>query len=226
MSSGASQNDGHPGWMDQPDQGSESNQVAFAVRQAMAQVRTTLPVKITKVTGGGTKGPAKVHAQILVKQIDPTGKAYSHGIIQDIEHARPRCGDSVLIMDPKVGDIGLISVCDRDIQSLRTNGGQESNPGSHRRHNLADAIYHGQFLDPSEPKQWIAFTDEGIELSDRNGNVLKSNKADGWSVNGVKINQQGAVKAPGNVTAGDGTADSVTLQGHKHMAGPAPDAGS
>lgn len=226
MSDSSAPSKGYPGQLDQTDQGSDFNQHAFAVDQRLGRVRTMVPVKVVKVSGGGTKGPASVDVQILVKQMDSEGKATSHGNTLNIPHARPRCGDSVIIMDPKVGDIGFMSIADRDISSLKANGGQESAPGSFRRHNLADGVYHAQALDQSEPKQWLSFTDDGIELADRNGNVLKSSKADGWTMNGVKISQQGAVKAPGNVTAGDGTGDSVDLQGHTHGSGPAPTAGS
>lgn len=65
-------------------------------------------------------------------------------------------------------------------------------------------------------------------IIDGNGNVITSNK-DGITLqtkdNSGNVFVKGHVKATGNVTAGDGTSDSVTLQSHTHASGPTPDPG-
>jgi hypothetical protein len=67
-------------------------------------------------------------------------------------------------MDPKPGDIGVIVCASRDISAVKANKGDASAPGSFRRHDLADALYVGTVIAKDAPKQYIQFTDEGLNL--------------------------------------------------------------
>lgn len=63
------------------DAAGESNTTEFQIRQALAQVRTNVPVKVIAVHGGGVGKPPTVDVQIMVNQVDGVGKKTDHGII-------------------------------------------------------------------------------------------------------------------------------------------------
>lgn len=219
------QGQGIPGQLGLPDPGSDFNAHAFLVRQMLGEIRTMIPVKVIAVHGGGLGPPPTVDVQPLVKQMDGLGQAQSHGTIYGIPCTRNQAGGSVVINDPKVDDIGMMSVADRDISSLKANKGQESNPGSYRRHHLGDGVYHGPLLNQTKPTQYVQFRDDGLTIQDVNQNTIETSQ-EGIKLNGVLIDRKGNIKAPGNVTAGDKTGDSVTLQHHVHGASPPPTPGT
>ena len=119
--------------------------VHFIVRQVVSEVRTSTPVKIKKVSGGGVGPAPTVDFQPLVKQMDGAGNSSSHGTVYSAQTKRVQGGKNAIIMDPVVDDIGHVIVSDRDISSVVANAG-EANPGSFRRHDLADAVYHGAMI--------------------------------------------------------------------------------
>lgn len=209
---------------------SAGNQHRFQTRQILGEHRTHFVAKIVKVYNRNSLDkPCTVDIQLIVKQADGVGKSRSHGTIYGIPVPRNQAGDSVVINDPKVGDVANFSVLDRDHSSAQANDWKESNPGSFRRGWLSDAIFHGVLPRKSqEVKQYIRFEDgdSGVTIKDRHNNTLSSTKNDGWNLNGLKIDRDGNLKTPGNVIAGDGTSDRVTLQQHKHAGSPPPDPGT
>jgi hypothetical protein len=74
-----------------------------------------------------------------------------------------------VIIDPKVGDIGLCIFADRDISSVKANvaalrGGKGSvTPGSGRRFDMADGLYVGGLLN-GVPTQYVQFSASGINI--------------------------------------------------------------
>jgi hypothetical protein len=225
MSGGTGGGEGENGFVGQlgiTDRNSEFNAQDFQVKQRMGEARTLLPVKIVAVHGGGTDGaPPTVDVQPLVKMQNGRGKTTSHDVIYGIPVMRLQRGKSAVIMDPVKDDIGFIAIADRDISSLKQNKGKESNPGSFRRHHPMDGIYMGQILNDAKPEQFIHFHDDGVKFKDKHDNVFETSK-EGFKFNGVKITKEGAVKAPGDVTAGDGSGDKVSLQKHIHGTTPKP----
>ena len=214
------------GQLDRTGSNSDGNLNRFQTDQVIGESRFHFAAKIVAVHGGGKDAPCIVDIQPVVKQADGQGKSSSHGTIYGIPVTRSIGGDSVVINDPKVGDVATFSVLDRDHSSSQVNDWAEANPGSKRRNSLSDAVYHGTLPRKADkPKQWIWFKDDGVEMADRNGNTLIGGK-DGWKLNGVVVTQKGEVKAPGNVTAGEGTGNKVTLQQHVHGTTPKPTSGS
>lgn len=216
-------NDGIAGQLGTPDPVGEFNTQAFQIRQMLKNVRTMVPVEIVAVHGGGIDKEPTVDVKVLIKQIDAIGKTQSHGTIYGIPASRNRAGSSAIINDPKVGDKGMMSVADRDIASLK-NSLQESNPGSYRRHHLSDGIYHGNLFNKEPPKQYIHFKDDGVDILDVNKNKISTSK-DGINLNGVVIDADGNLKAPGELTAKSKGA-SVTVSGHKHPSTDKPTPGT
>ena len=209
------------------DDASEFNAFRFIVRQSLGRVRTSIPVKVTAVHGGGVGAPPTVDVQPLVNQIDGQGNKTAHGTIFGVPVLRVQGGKNAIICDPVADDIGYLVVADRDISAVKANSGKVSNPGSFRRHNLADGVYVGAILNPANPTQYVQFTTSGMKLVDKNGNVVEM-KSGEISITATKVSitgdlsVSGAITAVGEITAGQGGADSVTLQQHVHAGNNIP----
>lgn len=145
---------------------SDHNVIRFIVRQMLAYTRTVMPVQVMAVNDGGLA----VTVQPLVKQTDGNGNAFDHGELTGIPVLRLQGGKSAIIIDPVVGDIGLLAVADRDISSVKANKGNSA-PGSGRRFNFADGIYLGGILNAT-PEQYIHITDDLIKIIDKSGNSI------------------------------------------------------
>lgn len=142
---------------------SRYNSVAFVIRQFLAQVRTAIPVQVVAVSNsGGVEPVGTVDVQPMVNQLDGNGNATPHGTIFSIPYLRAQGGSNAIIMDPEVGDIGLLVVADRDSSSVKANKAR-SNPGSFRKHDLADGFYVGGFLNGT-PTQIVRFHDSEIDI--------------------------------------------------------------
>ena len=189
------------------------HQIQFFIEQKLAEHRTSVPVKILAVHGGGVGKPPTVDVQVMIKQMDGTGRSSSHSTVYGIPVARNQAGANVVINDPLVGDTGHLVVADRDIQSFKDNDGAESNPGSMRRHDLADGVYHRAVSMPVTPKQFVHFKDGvGIDIFDCNGNKIEMTSA-GVKINGTLIDLSGAIKGAADIQTGNAT----TLDTHLHQ---------
>lgn len=83
-------------------------------------------------------------------------------LIYGVPYFRLQRGTSAVIMDPVVGDIGLIAVCDTDTSNIRATK-EPAIPPTMRMHNLSDAIYLGGIGSLNKvPVQYVSFVDEGI----------------------------------------------------------------
>ena len=195
------------------DPTSEYNVIQFIIQQTLLRTRTIVPVKVTSVVNAGGVVPVGfVSVQPLVNLVDGNGNSTPHGTISNVPYMRLQGGTNAIILDPVVGDNGFMAIADRDISAVKSSL-QLANPGSGRTFNLADGIYLGGILNGT-PKQYLGFTATGITLVDINGNSLTSGTS-GWTFVG-NVNWTGSFTATGNITAGQGTADQVDLQNHKH----------
>jgi hypothetical protein len=207
------------------DDSSEYNNHIFIIEQETGKIRTSTPVKIIAVHGGGVGAPPTVDVQPMVNQTDGAGNSTPHGTIYGIPCSRNQGGLNAIINDPVVGDVGHMVISDRDISSLKANNGAQSNPGSFRKGNMADGVYHAGMLQKTAPNQYIQFRSDGITLADNKGNTIVTGSA-GVNINGLIIDKNGNLTTPGSIQAGTGGADSVTLQHHTHGGGPVPDPGT
>lgn len=146
----------------------------------------------------------------LLSRQNRSGEPVSNSTLYEIPVWRLQRGGSAIIMDPVVGDIGLIAVCDRDTTLVRANL-KESPPGSSRRHSKSDAVYLGGILN-SAPSQYIEFAD----------NKLNIVAPFGIEVTTPLMHVTGNITAGGNITDNSGTqsASLKTLRDnydlHKH----------
>ena len=119
----------------------------FLIKHQTAQVRTVYLAEVVKVYAGDPTAdpptPTTVDIKPVVQQMDAQGKAHSHDVIYGVLAARIHAGSNALLIDPEVGDVGVVHVSDRDISKVVANGGKESAPGSLRRHAMEDGVFHG-----------------------------------------------------------------------------------
>lgn len=137
---------------------------SFAFRAAMASVRTTIPVQVTAIHGGGLAPVGRVDVQPLVQQTDSAGNVTALPVLYGLPYLRWQGGASAVILDPAVDDIGLACFADRDVSTVIASL-KQSAPGSNRRFSLADGFYMGATLN-AEPTQYLQFDPgSGITLN-------------------------------------------------------------
>lgn len=153
----------YPGPGRAEDYGSDSAMMDFVTRSIMGKMATGTPVEVTAVSANGRK----VSVKPLVKQIDPAGKSYSHGIINGIPVLRLQSAGYAIIIKPQVGDKGYVAFAHSDISSVIANEG-EANPGSRRKFDWSDGIYMGGLFGDDEPEQYIEISGSGIKLASPN----------------------------------------------------------
>lgn len=167
----ASGQGGYAGQQGIPDGASPFNVMTAIIAGALGRVRTMALVKVVAVTNEGGLSPVGfVDVLPLVKQVDGVGNATPHGTIFNLPYFRLQGGSNAVIMDPQVDDVGIAVVADRDSSSVKSTKA-EATPGSKRRFSLADGVYVGGILNGA-PEQYVRFTDDGMILADKNGNVL------------------------------------------------------
>lgn len=194
------------------DSADDYNAMVFVISQLLARASTMKLVKVQNVTPNADPIKAgTVDVIPLVDQVDGNGNTTPHGTIYGLLYVRIQGGTNAVIVEPKAGDVGLCIVADRDTSAVRASGGGQSAPGSFRQFDLADGVYLGGLFGPA-PTQSVQFTDDGIKLSDKNGNVFEM-KAGGIDVTTV------AFRCNGSIIAGFGTGDQVSVQTHLHTSG-------
>ena len=161
----------------------------------------------------------------LVTKRDRSGAMIRNSTIYDLPVFRLQRGNSAIIMNPVVGDIGLIAVSDRDTSLVRANL-KESLPGSDRKHSKSDAHYLGGILN-KEPTQFIEFADSAINITSPNPVNINCTKANVTAPDGVEMETpllkvSGAIQAGGDITDNSGSQASTMKQlrdnydTHKH----------
>lgn len=156
------------------DSGDMFKAIMFVCRQFVSKMDTAKLVQVKAVTGGGEGHPAgTVDVQPLVSQIDGNGYGTPHGTVPGIPWSRVQAGTNAIIMDPKVGDIGYVVACDRDISKVK-NTKAAALPGSRRRFNIADGVYAGNTFGPA-PTCYLLFKPDGhVKVVDVDGNVVET----------------------------------------------------
>lgn len=154
------------------DAASDGNVMDFLIRQKLAEVDVMKLVKVVNVTPGQGNPPAAGTVDVLplVNQSDGNGYSVKHGTVYGIPWFRLQGGTNAIICDPVKGDLGYVTIADRDTTNVRSTKDQAT-PGSYRKFNIADGIYVGGCLNVA-PDQYLIFTDTGCRLVDKNGNSI------------------------------------------------------
>jgi hypothetical protein len=202
---------GYAGQQQYQTAGELQNAIDFVVRRIIAGKTSNALVQVLAVHGGGIAAAPTVDVQPLVDQLDGLGNRYPHGTVFSLPVFRLQAGTAAVICDPKVGDKGAAVICDRDISIVKSTGAR-SGPGSHRQNDWCDGLYFGSFLGGT-PTEYVELTGNGI-------NIVTPGKLT-VSASNMSLDSNGNLTVKGDVTAGSGGGDSVTLQGHKHGTGTA-----
>lgn len=158
----------------------DAESMAYAFDMLMSERYFIEIVKVVDVRGDAPN--LVIDAMPLVMRTDRTGAQIQNSILYDIPVFRLQRGASAIIMNPVVGDIGMIAICDRDTTLVRANR-KESVPGSSRKHSKSDALYLGGFLN-AQPTEYVEFTGSGINIKSP-GTV---------NINGLKILSDGRLQ--------------------------------
>lgn len=175
-------------------------------------IRTAIPVKVMAVHPGEGTPPAigTVDVQPLVQAVDGAGKLWKLGKTYGAQFSRIQAGNTAIVVDPNVGDIGLAVACDRDISSVIAAAGI-AGPGSARIHDISDLVYLYSILSVKAITQYILANAQGLTLLTPNTLTLQ----------GGQINMVGPINANGAIisSAGEITdALGVVLGTHIHSA--------
>ena len=202
------------GYLQPSDTKGGYNPTAFIVSQKLGRVRTLLMAQV-KAVGAGT-----VDVQPLVSMVDSQGNAVPHGIIHGCPYLEMRAGSTAIVVVPVVGDIGLIGVCDRDSSAAQASLAPGP-PPSAREFDLADAVWIMGVALGSAPTSTITATPTGFVVS---GNLtIEGNLLLGGTIEAAAGGPYaGNITTSGNIIAGFGGADQVTLQLHEHTANNTP----
>lgn len=205
------------GWFGQRgtnDLGSKYHGLLFAIRQALAEVRTNHPITIKKVTGGGVAKSATVDVQMLVKQSDGVGNASSHDTIYSRPHGRIQGGLNAIICSPVAGDTHIGHVHDRDASAVESSG-KEANPGSFRRHHPSD-MATGLTILGKQPNNYVdidghihILSNTDVTITDKAGNTITMNGSGLFVSPGSGLN----VYLGGSGTSTSGMSPVVTVAG-------------
>lgn len=154
---------GYPGQARAAEGGDEYGALMFVIGQALARLSTATLVRVVSVTNaGGVEPVGFVDVQPLINQLDGAGNATPHAVLHQLPYFRLQGGTDAVILDPKVGDIGIAVFASRDISAAKASKAQ-TNPGSWRSHDMADGLYVGGLLNGT-PVQYVQFTAGGINV--------------------------------------------------------------
>lgn len=157
----ATESDIPTGQLQLSDMWGDYNQQTFVIRQMLGRLQTATLVRVDAVTNSGGVSPVGfVDVTPMVNQVDNNGIPEPHVSIFDVPYFRLQGGTDAIILDPKVGDIGIAVFASRDISKVK-NTKATANPGSNRKYDFGDALYIGGVLNGA-PTQYIRFSTEGI----------------------------------------------------------------
>lgn len=226
------------------DAASEVGRMNFIIRSALSGLRTAMPVKVIAVTNTGGVSPiGLIDVQPLVSAVDGNGQTWEHGIIYNVPYMRIQGGSNGVILDPAVGDVGIATICDRDISTVK-NTGKVSAPGSNRKNDMSDMVYLMTIIGAA-PTQYVQFNSSGITIHSPNKvtitapnvEVIATTKAQitapnvqvdassACTINAPSIVLNGAISQTGGGAAafsgsmtvtGDVTAAGTSVHTHKH----------
>jgi len=90
------------------DSYSAYNATSFMIKQIVARINTATLVQIKSVTNSGGVSPVgSVDVLPLVNQVDGAGNPTEHVTVYGLPYVRIQGGTNAVIIDPKVGDIGI-----------------------------------------------------------------------------------------------------------------------
>lgn len=173
-------------------QTSDAENLSYVFKKLLSGAFFIELVEVTAIRG--TAPNLVVDVLPLVTRTDPSGATIQNSEIFNVPVFRLQRGASAIIMNPVLGDIGMIAICDRDNSIARANR-KQSVPGSKRMHSKSDALYLGGFLN-AQPTEYVEFTSSGINI--KSPGIV--------NINGLKILADGRLQL----------VDGSIVDAHKH----------
>lgn len=195
------------------DTATDYQALSFFVNAILSHVRTAQQVKVIAVSGGGLGPIGTVDVQPLVSQVNGIGQGQPHGVVYGRPYLRWQGGTSALILDPAIGDIGLLVCCDRDTSNVVATL-SASLPASLRRFNFADGVYVGCSLSNTTPTDYVWVKPPGQGISIVSTGTVK--------IQGSQVDITGPVNANGATISNSGEitdAAGKVLGTHEHGPG-------
>ena len=122
--------------------GSDYQGLVFVIEQLIGKIITLVPVRVVTVANAGSlASDAYVNVQPLLTQQTGNNSAVPHGVINNVPCFKLQGGSNAAILDPAVGDIGLMLVAYRDTSNLIA--ADKASPGS-----LQSAAQPPELLNP------------------------------------------------------------------------------
>lgn len=201
----------------------DQTDLAYGINEQLALITSILNratfMSLVQVTGvelpdsGTNNYTGMVNVQPLVHQVDGHSNPIVHGTIYGLPYVRIQGGLNALIIDPKIGDIGLCVFANNDISKVKATK-SAGLPGSARRNDWADGVYLGGLLN-GIPQRYV-------KISDTNGiEIISTNDV---KITAPTIHSEGEWSHTGNITATGtitGTTDviggGISLKNHVHI---------
>lgn len=143
-----------------PNKGNSTLNTLFTMMDnAVSRIFTAMPVQVLTVD----TDKRLLDVMPMVSMLDNEGQAVEHAQISNIPYARQQAGDYGIIIDPKVGDKGLVVFASRDISNVVANRSKHI-PASMRKHSISDAVYIASLLN-EDPRTWLQITDGKLEMA-------------------------------------------------------------
>lgn len=188
----------------------------WIIQRLIRGIRTATLVKVTAVhPTAGTVG--FVDVMDLVQQQTTNGVVIDGAQMFRLPYLRMQGGQSAIILDPAVGDIGLAAFGQRDLSAAISTREPAPAP-TNRAYDAGDGLYLGGFLN-ADPTQFIEFLPTGginIEATgpvNVNASGAATLTAPSWTVSGpVTFNDP--------ITAPEATINGVPVSTHKHISAP------
>lgn len=210
--------------------GSEFNQLDFLIRSIVkGMVSTAIPVRVDSVERAGDgSGALYVSATPLVCPVDADGNALEQVTIPRLPYFRLQHGTAAVVVDPKVGDLGLAVFAQLDTSRLTGQSTPEA-PATFRCFDMSDGFYLGGFWG-KPPETFVRLEDSGdITITGPktvtiNAEVATVNASDHVLVDSPQVTMTGRLSVVGHITGtggvtvsnGDVTADGISLKSHVH----------
>lgn len=134
----------------------------FIINSLIGRVGTVTICRVVKVKGGGVNPVGFVDIVPMVLQVDGAGNVFDNATIFNVPYMRYQGGNNAVIIDPKVGDIGICLVASRDISKVKRTK-KPAPPDTKRQYDMADSLYIGGILNGA-PSQYIHFLESGINI--------------------------------------------------------------
>lgn len=175
-----------------------ASELQAVIKSLVGKIHTNQLVEVVGIYDSDDLAPVGfVDIKQLVPMIDGSNNVYDTGVIKKVPYFRLQGGANAIVINPKVGDIGLAGFCERDISMVKRNR-KLSPPNTRRQYSINDAVYWGGFLNGT-PSQYIQFLESGIKIKST-GDV---------DINGLKIAPDGTLTL----------ANGVVVDTHSHPQG-------